>query len=40
MMENRVTLAKFRRFAVPEDQDYWIYQYPSAEHIKLANETS
>ena len=39
-VEKRVTLAKFRRFVVPKYQDYWMYQYPSAEDIKLAKETS
>ena len=33
-------LAQFRRFVVPEDQDYRIYQYPSAYDVKLAKETS
>ena len=38
--ENRVMLAKFRRFVVPEDQNYWMYQDPSEEDIKLAKNTS
>ena len=33
-------LAQFRRFVVPEDQDYWMYQDPSAYDVKLENETS
>ena len=33
-----VTLAKFRRFVVPEDQYYWMYQDLSAEYIKLLRE--
>ena len=37
--ENRVMLAKFRRFVVPEDQNYWMYQDPSEEYIKLVKET-
>ena len=38
MVEKRVPLAKFIPFVVPEDQDYFIHQYPSAENIKLAND--
>ena len=36
----RVTLPKLRRFVVPEDQDYWMYQDPSSEDVKLEKETS
>ena len=39
-VEKRVTLANFRRFVVPEDQDYWLYQDLSAEDIKLSKDTS
>ena len=33
-------IAKFHPFFVSEYQYYWMYQDPSAEYIKLANETS
>ena len=39
-MKQRVTLANFRRFVVPEDQYYWMYQDPSIEDIKPEKETS
>ena len=39
-IENRATLAKFRRFVVPEDQDYWMYQDPSEDDVKIEKETS
>ena len=39
-MEKRVTLEKFRRFVFPEDQDYWMYQDPPEEYIKLAKDIS
>ena len=38
-VEKRVTFAKFFRFVVPKDKDYWIYQEPSEEYVKLAKET-
>ena len=37
-VEKRFTLEKFRRFLVPEEQDY--YQCPSADDTKLSKETS
>ena len=39
-VEKRVKLAKFHPFVVPEDQDYWMYQDPSAEDVKFAKKTS
>ena len=33
-------LAKFQFCVVPEDQNYWMYQDPSIEYIKLAKDTS
>ena len=39
-VEKRSPLAKLRRFLVPEDQDYWMYQDPLEEDIKLAKDTS
>ena len=39
-VEKRVRLAKFRRFVVPEDQDYCMYKDPSGKGIKLANYVS
>ena len=37
MAEKRVTLAKFRRFDVPLDQYYWMYQDPTPDlHILQA----
>ena len=40
MVKERFTLAKFRRFAVPKNQYYWMYQDPSADYVKLAKEAS
>ena len=39
-VEKRFTLIKFHRFVVSKDQYYWMYQYPSADDVKLSDETS
>ena len=38
-VEKRFALAKFRRFVIPEYQYYCMYQYLSAEDIKIAKDT-
>ena len=39
-VKERVTIVKFHRFVVPKYQDYWMYQDPSADDVKLAKEMS
>ena len=39
-VEKKVTIEKFHRFVVLENQYYWIYQDPAAEDIKLSKVTS
>ena len=39
-VEKRVSLAKFQLFVVPEEQDCWMYQDPSADDVKLAKDKS
>ena len=39
-VEKRVTLEKFRQIIFPEDQDYRMYQDPSADNVKITKEMS
>ena len=37
---NSTDFTNFLDVLVPENQDYWMYQYPPADDVKLAKDTS